>query len=58
MEKVGNNWVEYDTIDGSASYQFHVGQEYRRNSYNLGSWYPVYDWNADDGFTNFATWVK
>jgi hypothetical protein len=57
-EKVGDNWVEYDKIDGSASYQFQVNQEYRGNGYNLGNWYPIYDWNADNGFTSFSNWVK
>jgi hypothetical protein len=57
-EKVGDNWVEYDNIDGSTSYQFQVSHEYRGNGYNLGKWYPIYDWNADNGFTNFADWVK
>lgn len=57
-EKVGDNWVEYDKIDGSASYEFQVSQKYRGNGYNLGNWYPVYNWNVDDGFTNFAAWVK
>ena len=57
-EKVGDNWVEYDKIDGSASYEFQVSQQYRGNGYNLGNWYSVYDWNADDGFTNLADWVK
>jgi hypothetical protein len=57
-EKAGENWIEYDKIDGSASYRFQVSQEYRGKGYNLGSWYPVYDWNADNGFTNFANWVK
>jgi hypothetical protein len=57
-EKVGDNWVEYDQIDGSASYEFQVSQGYRGNGYNLGNWYPVYDWNAGDGFANFADWVK
>ena len=51
-EKVGDNWFEYDKIDGSASFRFQVSQEYRGKSYNLGNWYPVYDWNADNGFTN------
>jgi hypothetical protein len=57
-EKVGDNWVEYDKIDGSASYQFQVSQEYRGNGYNLGRWYPSYDWSADNGFASFSNWVK
>jgi hypothetical protein len=57
-EKIGDKWVEYDKVDDGASYRFQVGQQYRGNGYNLGNWYPVYDWNANGGFNNFTTWVK
>jgi hypothetical protein len=35
-----------------------VSQEYRGNGYNLGNWYLVYDWNADNGFARFSDWLK
>jgi hypothetical protein len=57
-EKMADKWIEYDKIDGSSSYQFQVNQEYRGKGYNLGIWYSVYDWNTNDGFTNFPSWVK
>ncbi len=57
-EKAADKWIEYDKIDGSASYQFQVSQGYRGKGYNLGNWHPVYDWIADNGFTNFANLVK
>jgi hypothetical protein len=57
-EKFGDKWVEYDKVDDGASYCFQVSQQYRGNGYNLGNWYPVYDWNANDGFNNFSTWLK
>jgi hypothetical protein len=57
-EKTADKWIEYDKIDGSSSYQFQVSQEYRGKGYNLGIWYSVYNWNANDGFTNFPSWVK
>jgi MTH538 TIR-like domain (DUF1863) len=51
-------WREYAEIDGSASYRTGgLEQQYRGNSYNLGSWYRVYDWVRDDGFNNFSAWV-
>jgi MTH538 TIR-like domain (DUF1863) len=56
-EKKNDKWVEYDKIDGSASYRVEVAQKYRGNGYNLASFYSVYDWVADDGFNNFADWV-
>lgn len=57
-EVIGSEWVEYDKIDGSASYAVNVAQQYWSKGFNLGNFYPVYDWVANDGFTNFATWVK
>lgn len=57
-EKNGNTWVKYDKIDGSSDYAFQVEQQYRGKGFNLGNWYPVYDWNANDGYNNFSSWVK
>jgi hypothetical protein len=57
-ELIGNTWVKYDKIDGSATYAVNVAEQHRNNGYNLGNWYPVYDWNTNDGFNNFASWVK
>lgn len=57
-EKVNGEWKEYAEIDGSASYQTGgVAQHYRGKGFNLAGWYPEYDWIADDGYNNFATWV-
>jgi len=57
-EKNGDNWVKYDKIDGSPNYTFQVAQQYRGKGFNLGNWYQAYDWNADDGYNNFSSWVK
>lgn len=57
-ELAGNTWVKYDKIGGSATYSVNVAEQYRNKGFNLGSWYPVYDWNTNDGFNNFASWVK
>lgn len=57
-EKKSDKWVEYDKIDGSASYRVEVAQKYRGNSYNLANFYNVYDWVENDGFNNFASWVS
>jgi hypothetical protein len=57
-EKINGAWKEYAEIDGSASYRTGgVEQQCRGNGYNLGQWYPVYDWMADDGYNNFSTWI-
>ena len=56
-ELVSNHWQQYAEIDGSASWETSVAAQYRGNGYNLGSWSPTYDWVANDGYNNFATWV-
>lgn len=57
-ERNGNGWVKYDQIDGSASYCFQVEPQFRNKGFNLAAWYPLYDWITDDGYNNFAGWVK
>ncbi|MFH1741795.1 MAG: TIR domain-containing protein [bacterium] len=57
-EKVGGRWKEYAEIEGKASYQTGgVAQQFRGKGFNLGRWYSTYDWVADNGYDNFATWV-
>ena len=56
--KVGDQWREYDEIDGSSSYGCsQVAEQYRGKGFDLAQWYPEYDWAANDGYNNFATWV-
>jgi hypothetical protein len=57
-ERSDGVWREYTEIDGRASYQTgQVDQQYRGKGFNLAQWYPTYDWVADKGYDNFATWV-
>lgn len=58
-EKINGEWLKYDKIDNSASYKISaVSSQYRGKGYNLGNFYKVYDWYSDDGYNNFASWVK
>jgi hypothetical protein len=57
-ELKNSEWVAYDRIDASAQYTFEVEAAYRGKGFNLAGWYPVYKWTADDGFNQFANWVK
>jgi hypothetical protein len=57
-EVANGQWSEYTQVDGSASYQISaVPEQYRNKGFNFGSWYPVYDWVANDGYNNFSNWV-
>jgi hypothetical protein len=57
-EKNNSKWHEYAEIDGTASYRIdQVAREYRGKGFNLGNFYPTYDWVADDGYNNFSSWV-
>jgi hypothetical protein len=44
--------------DDGASYRFQVSEQYRGKGFNLGNWYPVYDWIGNSGFNSFSTWLK
>jgi hypothetical protein len=58
-EKSNEEWYEYTDIDGSGSYRTEgVQEKYRGKGFNLGNFYPTYDWVADDGYENFASWVE
>jgi hypothetical protein len=57
-QKSGNDWVRYDKIGGSADYSVSVDEQYRGNGYDLSRWYPMYDWNVDNGYDKFSDWVK
>lgn len=56
-ERKNDKWIEYDQIDGSASYRTEVAQQFRGKGFNLGRFYQVYDWTSDGGFDNFAKWA-
>lgn len=57
-EKKNEKWIEYTDIDGSSNYNVNVADQYRGKGFNLGRWYPVYDWAKDDGYNNFTGWVS
>ena len=59
LRHYGKEWrqVLYEKIDGSASYQVNVAQQYHGKGYNLAHWYNVYDWATNDGYNNFSDWV-
>lgn len=55
MEKL----ERYTKIEGKSDFKIpQVGLEYRGKGYNLGRFYPIYDWVADDGYNEFSNWVK
>ncbi len=56
-ERVDGDWVEYENIDGSASYRVDVAKKYHGNGYNLGNFYNIYDWIADNGYNNLAQYA-
>jgi hypothetical protein len=57
-ELIGEEWKQYTQIDGSASYQTGgVRSELWGKGFNLAQWYPEYNWVADDGYQNFASWI-
>lgn len=57
-QKVDGKWVEYDRIGGSSHFSCNVPAQFRGEGFNLARWYKLYDWVSDDGYNNFASWVK
>ena len=58
-EKIGEQWTEYSKIDNSSTYSCtQVALQFRDRGFNLSNFYKVYDWHTDDGFNNFASWLK
>lgn len=57
-ERLQGDWVQYEKIEGSASYSVNVPEQYRNKGYNLSNFYSTYDWTTNDGFNNFASWPQ
>jgi hypothetical protein len=57
LEWNGASWAKYTRIGGTAEYGVNVGDEWRGKGFSLDNLYHCYDWVADDGYGNFATWV-
>ena len=56
FELIGGKWAHYEdhptlTIPAAAT-------QFRGQSYRFSSAFPVYDWETDDGYTNFSTWIE
>ena len=57
FEWVGAQWITYKDLQGW-SFPEPKLQSVRGQFYQLSKWYPLYDWNANDGFNNFPTWTE
>jgi len=59
FEFQNGQWVQYTEIDGSASYSISLASRtYWGQGYKLSHFYPIYLWNRDNGYENFAKWVE
>lgn len=57
-EYSGDRWLEYEDFGTSATYQTGgVAREHWGRTYKFSEFCQVYDWAADDGYRNFASWV-
>jgi hypothetical protein len=53
---INGKWIKYKNLD---SYSVKKVSEDRRNKiFRLSNEYSTYDWKADDGYNNFASWTK
>jgi hypothetical protein len=53
----GRDWITYSKIN-SIILNTAMSHSYWNNSYKLSHWFKFYDWYNDDGYNNFANWVK
>lgn len=57
-ERVTGTWVKYGEVGNGRSFQTGgVAEKYWGKGFNLANVVPVYDWDENDGYNNFATWV-
>ena len=57
-EYVGNIWIPYGDIDGSASFQITpLDASHWGHAYDLSHFYLTYSWSGDNGYENFSNWI-
>lgn len=58
-EKVNGKWVKYERIEGKSSFApVAKPRDGNNQGYNLGQLFPIYDWVKQDGYNNFANWLR
>lgn len=50
-------WVQYMKIDGKSVHDVKAPAGYAGKSVKLKDLYKIYDWVADDGYSNFSNWL-
>ena len=53
---VNGKWIKYPDLEGWSVKE--VDKGIRNKIYRLSDNYKTYDWNTDDGYNKFSTWVK
>lgn len=52
-----DKWVDYDKIDGSATFAVNVGTDRRGKGFKLSGLFKLYDWDTGKGYDNFSSWL-
>mgnify|MGYP000881308107 CR=1 FL=1 len=53
---IKGKWIKYPDLEGWSVNE--VKESYRNHIYRLSTLYSIYDWIENDGYNNFANWVK
>ena len=54
-----DKWVEYEDIDGSASFTIDpLNASFWGKGFKLSHFYKAYLWNKDNGYENFESWIE
>ena len=55
QDRNGADWKTYNDLTPTIN---NFDRKYWNKGYRLSEWIPCYDWVAEDGYNNFATWVE
>ena len=57
IEKVGNKWNYYEKIDNKSKITYSHDLELKK-IFPLSDFFNTYDWNEDNGYSEFKNWVN
>lgn len=57
IEYNGTSWVNYAKLQ-SIKLNTPMNERFRDTGHKLSHWFKIYDWDKDNGYNNFSSWVK
>jgi hypothetical protein len=58
-EYLNNKWVEYSAVENKSTFKLAKANLSKKGKFvKLSNSYKTYKWNKDNGYNNFANWIK